>query len=367
MNKIKNITLIFVLGTVWLALTVFAWVKPVDSYSDSERRGLEAFPELTWETIISGDFMSDFEAYTLDQFPMRDSFRSLKALSSAGVFLQLENNDVYIHDGYISKIEYPKRPVMMDYAADRFSFIYNTYLKDNCENIYFSIVPDKNYFLADESGRLSIDYEEFIREMIQKADYMDYIDILPLLSIDDYYLTDTHWRQENIIDVAEKLASAMGVTIDKNFVVNELSDPFYGVYYGQAALPVKPDTLKYLTSDILSGCTVTNYSLGKPETDHIYNMDKANGKDPYEMFLSGSTPLIVIDNPNAETDKELILFRDSFGSSLAPLLVSGYSKITVVDIRYVNSTMLGGLIDFDGQDVLFMYSTLLLNNSTGLK
>jgi hypothetical protein len=100
-------------------------------------------------------------------------------------------------------------------------------------------------------------------------------------------------------------------------------------------------------------------------------MEKAHGKDPYEMFLSGTQPLLVIENPNAEAERELILFRDSFGSSLAPLLAEGYSKITVVDIRYVNSAFLGGLVDFSEKagrevDVLFLYSTILLNSSLAM-
>ncbi|MBR6635258.1 MAG: hypothetical protein IKL41_06515, partial [Clostridia bacterium] len=77
--------------------------------------------------------------------------------------------------------------------------------------------------------------------------------------------------------------------------------------------------------------------------------------------------LITIDNPNAKTDKELVLFRDSFGSSIAPLLATGYSKVTVVDIRYVQSAILGRFINFENADVLFLYSTLVLNNSETLK
>ena len=96
-------------------------------------------------------------------------------------------------------------------------------------------------------------------------------------------------------------------------------------------------------------------------------MEKGNGKDPYEIFLGGPLSLVTVENPNAKTDKELIIFRDSFGSSLAPLLIDGYAKITLVDIRYIQSSMIGNFIEFDDQDVLFIYSTLLLNSSLALK
>jgi hypothetical protein len=77
--------------------------------------------------------------------------------------------------------------------------------------------------------------------------------------------------------------------------------------------------------------------------------------------------LLRIDNPNANTDRELIIFRDSFGSAIAPLLAQGYKSVTLVDIRYLSSAMLDRFIDFHGQDVLFLYSTIVLNNSETLK
>ena len=61
------------------------------------------------------------------------------------------------------------------------------------------------------------------------------------------------------------------------------------------------------------------------------------------------------------------MFRDSFGSSLAPLLVRDYRTVTLVDLRYLSSQLLDQFIDFHGQDVLFLYSPSVYNNSTMLK
>ena len=87
----------------------------------------------------------------------------------------------------------------------------------------------------------------------------------------------------------------------------------------------------------------------------------------YEVYLSGPKSLLTIENPQGQPGKELIIFRDSFGSAIAPLLVQGYQKITLVDIRYLSSAMLDRFLDFHGQDVLFLYSTLVLNNSNQLQ
>lgn len=81
------------------------------------------------------------------------------------------------------------------------------------------------------------------------------------------------------------------------------------------------------------------------------------------MFLGGSKSLLTIENPCASGNRELILFRDSFGSSLAPLLAEGYARVTLVDIRYISPALLSRYVDFHGKDVLFLYSTSVLNHS----
>jgi hypothetical protein len=90
--------------------------------------------------------------------------------------------------------------------------------------------------------------------------------------------------------------------------------------------------------------------------------------DPYDVYLDGAKPLISLTNTKATSGKELIIFRDSFGSSLAPLLLCGYSKITLIDLRYVSSDALERYMDFENtDDVLFIYNSQILNNSYMLK
>lgn len=361
-----KITTIF-MAVLLFGMSLCCWFRKPAESSESERRVLAQFPEISADAILSGKFMKDFESYTLDQFPLRDGFRSVNSFTTLMVFGRQDTNGLYLEDGYLSKLEYPMQPKMLDHTADRFRFIYEQYLAEKDNQVYFSIVPDKNCFLARESGRLSMDYEALVQYMRECTDYMTYIDIMPLLSLEDYYCTDTHWRQECITDAAAALAEGMGQSLSASYEERTLDHPFEGVYYGQMALPVQPDTIRYLTNDTLEACRVYIHDTGKPVETDVYNMEKAVSRDPYEMFLSGANALMTIENPNAKTDRELLVFRDSFGSSLVPLLCENYAKVTLVDIRYVQSGMLGNLIDFEQQDVLFLYSTLILNNSLALK
>ena len=128
---------------------------------------------------------------------------------------------------------------------------------------------------------------------------------------------------------------------------------------------MEPETMYLMESELLRACTVYDYETGKTGT--VYDLTKLDSKDLYEVYLSGSRSLLTIENPNAATDRELIVFRDSFGSAMVPLLVSDYAKVTLVDVRYIQIDVLDRFLEFSGQDVLFLYSTLVLNNSETIK
>ena len=353
-------------AVLWLSLAVFAWVKPAGDISEAERRPLEQFPSLTGQTLLNGKFMSEFEDYTLDQFPMRDSFRQLKSLFHYYVLGQKDNNEIFLQDGYAAKLEYPMNETSVSGGLEKFQWIYDSYLKDTGSAVFAAVVPDKCYYLQN-SGYLTMDYEKLLTMVREGMPYATHVDLTDALALEDYYYTDTHWRQERILEAAGRLCKALDVTVPQmgDYTITALERPFYGVYYGQAALPMEPETMYLLKNEMLENCVVTNHETGK--TGQIYDMEKLTSRDLYDVFLSGAVALQTIENPNASTDRELIVFRDSFGSSMIPLLIADYASVTVVDIRYVASRYLGELVDFHGQDVLFLYSTSVLNNSSTLK
>ena len=360
-RKYSVILLVF----LWAFLTAFAWFGPRQELSVSERRPLAQFPGIQWKTVLSGSFMEDFEDFSLDQFPLREGFRRAKALFSAYILGQKDNNGVYLAEGYAAKQEYPLDPDSVRHAADRFQWVYERYLTES--DVYFAVVPDKGRYLAENSGHLSLDLAEMQRLLEESLPWATHIDLSDALDLDDYYRTDTHWRQENLFEAAETICDALNVTAPdrESCTLTAVDKPFYGVYYGQAALPMEPDTLYLVESPLLSECVVYDHESGK--TLGIYDEEKLESRDLYDIFLSGSRSLLTIENPNAATDRELIVFRDSFGSAMIPLLLTDYARVTAVDIRYLHPALLDRYIDFTGQDVLFLYSTLVLNNSETIK
>ena len=364
-NKIITFTFVIFLLSM-LALNVTA---PKQDLSESERRKLEGFPVLTSETLFSGELFRKFEKYEMDQMVFRDMFRSIKAVTEFSVFNKYDSNNIFIKDGCAFKMDYPYNQGYVHDMSDKMNKICNTYLHGM--NVYYSIIPDKNYFIKDNDKHLFIDYDDMVSILNAEVKNMEYINIFDCLSLDDYYKTDIHWKQENLGKVISKISEKMNFSNDfaDNVFEKKVFSPFYGSCYGQAALPVKPDVLIYLTNDTIEKAIVNNYEYAGDDrsSQKVYATDKLGSIDSYNVFLSGATPFIEIQSPKNNSGKELIIFNDSFACSLAPLLLSEYSKITLIDLRYVSYKMLDQLVDFKDQDVLFLYNTMIVNNSNILK
>ena len=352
---------------LWAALTALAWFSPAKELSEAERRPLAQMPELTWDTLWNGSFMEAFETYSLDQFPLRDSFRTIKSLFHFYGLNQSDNNDIYIADGYAVKQEYPLDPGSVSHALSRFQHLYDKYLASSGSEIHMAIIPDKGYYLAEKSGHLSMDYEALFSSFETGMPWAEFIDLTDVLTIEDYYRTDIHWRQERLPDAAAVICNHLGVTPPDpaDYPMEEIARPFYGVYYGQAALPMEPETMYFRKSNLLDRCWVYDHETGK--YGRIFDLSKQDSRDLYDIFLSGPRSLLTIENPAGKAGKELIVFRDSFGSSMVPLLLQDYARVTLVDIRYIQIDILDRFLEFNGQDVLLLYSVPVLNNSQTIK
>jgi len=359
---------VIIFAVIFFGISVLAWVTPDQEYSESERRLLAKLPQISMESIIDGSFEDSFEKYVTDQFPMRDQLRTVKALFEYKVFGKKDNNDLYEQDGHVAKILWPYNPGSVTSATDKFGKIYESLIAgtEAADRVYVSVIPDKGYYMAEAGGYPHIDYDVMFDQVASEMPYATYIDITDTLELDDYYRTDLHWRQENLIPTAQAIGEAMSLKMDGLSQLKPVTaGNFRGVYYGQSALPLAEEAMIYLTSDVLEGAQSYNFETNIEAP--VYNMEGFEGRDPYDLFLSGATPLMTVTNPAADTDRELVIFRDSFGSSLAPLLLEEYAKITLVDIRYIQSAFLGQFLQFDDQDVLFIYGTTILNDSFTLK
>ena len=358
-NKILSISFIIII----FSLSIISIILPDKDISETERRYLMHFPELNIKTIFNGDFFEEFNTYTVEQFPFREIFIKIKGLATNKLFLKKEENGVFIKDENFFEISSSINDKSIDYFLELVTKIKNNF---SSENIYYSIIPDKNYYTKEEIPK--INYNELVKTINENLQDITYINIFNKLFLDSYYKTDIHWKQEKIGEVVKTIALHMNnEPIDIKY--SKLTyDNFYGALYGKISNNEKPDTITYLIDENTINTKVFDYE--KNQYYKVYEEQNLKNIDSYDIFLGGAKALLIMENQNSKTSKELVIFRDSFSSSLAPLLLPYYKKITLVDLRYINSDYIinNNLIDFNNnQDILFIYGIPIINNSFTLK
>ena len=297
----------------------------------------------------------------MDNFYQRETFRKLKTSVELDIFKKQDVNKIYKYNDFLVEQIYPLDEKSATNLTNKINYIKESYLNET-NKIYYSIIPDKNYYT--DNSHLKLDYDKMQQIMENNLNGLQYIDIFQDLSLDSYYYTDSHWKQEKLQNVAKTIAENMNFSITQNYNEQKVAT-FKGVYAGQLPINTKEDKIKILVNDIIADANAYNYET--KEQGGIYNFKKLTGYDKYDIYLSGATPLIEISNSNNKTNKTLVIFRDSYASSLAPLLMEGYSKITLVDTRYISPKILNEYVNFENADILFIYSTLVINSSMALK
>lgn len=297
----------------------------------------------------------------MDNFYQRETFRKLKTSVELDIFKKQDVNKIYKYSDFLVEQIYPLDEKSVTNLTNKINYIKDSYLNET-NKIYYSIIPDKNYYT--DNSHLKLDYDKMKQIMKNNLKDLQYIDVFQDLKLDSYYYTDSHWKQEKLQSVAKTIADNMNFSITQNYNEQKVAT-FKGVYAGQLPINTKEDEIKILVNDVMANVNVYNYET--KEQGGIYNFKKLNGYDKYDIYLSGATPLIEINNQNNKTNKTLVIFRDSYASSLAPLLTEGYSKITLVDTRYISPKILNEYVNFENADILFIYSTLVINSSMALK
>ena len=203
--------------------------------------------------------------------PWKGPVRSTTSCHARGKLTEFD-----LRGGSAAKLDYPLNEASVSHLAQVILDIQNTYLKDTQVHCYYSIVPDKNAYLA--GWYPTMDYHR-LTQQLEALLPMTYVDLFPCLTGDSYYRTDPHWRQDALQPVVEALTSAMDVPLSWDLTAQD-AGRFSGAYTGQSGLPLEPDRLRYLTGSALASCTARDLEGEIP----LYDWEKAQGRDPYEFF-----------------------------------------------------------------------------------
>ncbi|MDR2620243.1 MAG: hypothetical protein LBC29_03885 [Propionibacteriaceae bacterium] len=336
----------------------------------SERRPLATMPKLNWGTLSDGTFAADFDKFAADSFIGREQLRALKAWTVLYPFAELDKSGLYLGDSGAGRFQNLDTDSARK-VAEKIARVTTGYLSGL--NVYWGFVPDKSIY----AGRYlpGFDPAAATAAMTPVLGSAGFVDLTDTLNANSFYRTDLHWSQPWLRPTVERLAERMGFEmvwpggslVDSTAKLPPSAGDFQGVYPGQLALEMDDDQMLYLP---LPESITTHYFDTKTLTwveGATYDEAEFASDDPYSFFLRGPQALIRIENPDAPNDKELFLFRDSFSSSLAPLLATSYRQITLIDLRYIDIRLVPDYIEFTpGSDALFLYSSQILNSQSVL-
>ena len=291
MRRIQAVLTVVLLSAVVLGFGLTELLRPDEELSRTERRKLAQAPEVSWETVSSGDYGEDLETYLSDQFPLRDQLRTAMGTFRTKVLGQKDNNGYFDQDGWLCKMEDPLKPEQVQWATDKITALCDTLLEGS--TVRWAVVPDKSQLSGTEHPALDL---EALRQQIAASvpEGVEEIPLADLLELEDYYRTDTHWRQERIQPVADRILEAFGAQGEDRTYESHTLSGFTGVYYGPAALPSEPEDIVYLTDEVTENAVVTSAEV--QGTLPVYELDKFEGLDSYDIFLGGAQAVVTIEN-----------------------------------------------------------------------
>ena len=142
-NKYNKLLTILFCGFLALVLGV-STALPDKDFSELENRNLAKVPELSWETLKTGDFMTDAEEYTADHIVGRDFWVALKAWCERLSGKQENNGAYFAGDALINRVEEPD----MDKLIESVGHVNK--LAENVDvPVYFGIIPSSAAVWAD--------------------------------------------------------------------------------------------------------------------------------------------------------------------------------------------------------------------------
>ncbi len=386
-SRAAGIYIAAVLGALAVGgICIFA--LPQQTYSAQENRYLTTRPQITMDGILSGQVQTDLTNAANDQFVGRDLWMET-ATTSQYLLYRREINGVYIgEDGYLFEKVLDSDLSLQNFQKN-IGFI--TALQENADTqVSVMLVPTAGTILTDKLPSRAVFYDpaeyEQTGEQLCQADSVRWISIREDLteaagdSTESlYFKTDHHWTTNGAYIGASAYLQAQGMAPEDqdSYDVQTKAEDFYGTLYSKVAglpgekgeelaLPMNlPQNITIETSGAPADALSSDGTHEMPTLSGIYDLSKLDVKDKYAVYFGGNYGSLTISNPDAATDRRLLLIKDSYANSLVPYLTDSYAQITMVDLRY-NNESISQLAAQDWDEILVCYEMTNFINDKNL-
>lgn len=363
----KIFTILFI---AFISAFFFMNIFSEDSaFSEQENRVLTQKPTLTWKDFKSGKYTEEVEEYISDQFPFKNQLVGFKGKIDRTMGKK-ENNDVLFgKEGYLLE--------RFDQVGDRLEKnikTINTFVNENSLSklsvllaptaigVYPEYMPD--YISSVSQGETLKEIEKLFLDKINFIDV--HANLTEARDEAIYFKTDHHWTMRGAYMAYQVAAESLNFTPLRieEFDVNSVSQSFLGTLYSKAtAYDYEPDEIELFIPK--RGPEVEVTYEGKTVSDTMYELSYLEVKDKYSLFLDGNHSLVKIKT-DADTDRKLIVIKDSYAHAFIPFLANHFSEIHVLDLRYFKEAVTPYMAEHNLDDVLILYNLPNFTNDTSL-
>lgn len=394
----------FVIGCLW-------FLRP--AFSEAEKRELSAYPELTWNSFLSGEYTKAVSSWYADTYPLREpmilvsqKLDAMHGIQTTLVKINERGDDIpdepdvgpidpdkvlesetgsgtspggeTINNLYVAGNTAYELYMFNKNTSDRYAAALNR-AAANLEgkaDVYDLLVPLSYSVNLDPSVWKSLgasDAEAAMNYIYKSLSGVTSVPILDALTQHKseylYYRTDHHWNSYGAYYAYVCFMEKLGLTptpLSAYTDVRTLTG-FLGTLYADANRPASleqdPDTVTAFrpiaTNDIVhydeNGTKYTSYGI-------VNGVSKSTNK--YLAFLGGDFAYSEIHNPNKSDGSSILLVKESFGNALAPFLVDSFEYVYIVDYRYYTEMTLAELVTAKSIDTVLFVNNLVATSAS---
>ena len=357
------------IGAIVLCLAA-GFVAKDREFSDSENRRLSQWPEFSLSAILDGSYLNGMGDYIADQFPGRDGWITLN-LKLNQLLGQKESSGVYLcEDNYLMQI--PAEPNVVQHERNLAAI--NTFYQNHSDlNMVMVVSPNAVTVHADKLPENAPvrDQVADLYHIATTVTGVKVVDITQTLKSHSaeylFYRTDHHWTSLAAYYAFQTFAPELKITAPSldEYTIYPVSTTFEGTLSSKSGSHSALDTVEIMVPKSGIEYYVTYNSDNNTNICSLYNRAALDVKDHYTVFFGGNYSRVDITT-TANTERNLLVFKDSYANCMIQFLYPYFDRITMIDPRYYYDNVEHVITSQSITDVLFLYNADTFLGDTSL-
>ena len=358
-RSFQGTCLAVLLALVILVFALTGWIGKDRAFSENENRSLAQKPAFSWQALGEGSYFADLSSYIADQFPGRDLWLSVN-LGFNKLLGSREAGGVYLcADDYL--MQAPGEPNEKQLTRNLQAM--NAFARKYPEvNMVAAIIPNAVTVLDEKlpANAPVRDQKADLRDIKSRLSGVSFVDVTDTLKKhrDEslFYRTDHHWTSLAAAYAFQKIAPELEVTAPTlgSYTRYTVSDTFAGTLSSKSGSHTALDTVEIFVPDSPIEYFV-EYPDGGGEICSMYKREALDAKDHYTVFFGGNYSRVDITT-SADTERSLLVFKDSYANCFIQFLYPYFDHITMVDPRYYYDNVDQIISSESVTDVLYLYN-----------